>query len=149
MLFRSSPHLANLGDLSVFECGLDAEAMRRLAAGRMPRLDSLTLTRNLLGPQGAMALADGGVIGGLSYLCLEYCEVGDEGAMAVASAEGLRGKQAWLSLDGNGITDAGARALARSPYLGKVRMLSLKANDLSDAAKQELRERFGEGSCGF
>jgi hypothetical protein len=61
----------------------------------------------------------------------------------------LLGRVAWLSLDGNGITDAGARVLARSPYLEKLTWLALRQNEIGDAVRQELIERFGGGVVRF
>ncbi len=47
-----------------------------------------------------------------------------------------------LGLYGNPIGDEGALALARSPYLGRLRSLNLINTHVGEAARQTLRERF-------
>jgi hypothetical protein len=43
----------------------------------------------------------------------------------------------------NGIRDEGARALATSPYLGRLTALNLEGNHLGDAGTEALKARFG------
>ena len=49
----------------------------------------------------------------------------------------------WLYLRNNHLTDSGARALVRSPYLQQLRELVLGENEIGAAMQTELRARFG------
>jgi hypothetical protein len=50
----------------------------------------------------------------------------------------------YLDLADNSITDAGAIALADSPYLTNLEYLSLWGNELKKKGEDRLRERFGD-----
>jgi uncharacterized protein (TIGR02996 family) len=54
-----------------------------------------------------------------------------------------------LWLQGNGITDEGARALAAAPREVNLTFLDLTANSITDVGKRALRKRFGKGVCTF
>jgi uncharacterized protein (TIGR02996 family) len=74
--------------------------------------------------------------------------------VGLVTDEGVRRLAAWplgvalrgLDLkDNNGITDAGATALAESPYLRPPFLLQLHGTRIGPDGKKRLRERFGEG----
>jgi hypothetical protein len=45
----------------------------------------------------------------------------------------------------NTISDAGAEALADSPFLGPLRQLQMRGNPVTSRGVEALRRRFGEG----
>ena len=125
-------------------CAAIAEALGR---GGAPRLQALHLSNNLLGDDGAIALADfllrAGGAPRLRDLHLNHCDVGDEGAGAIGDAlrDGAAPALENLWLGGNLIGDDGAEALAHAitpgaGYTGgahKLRRLGLYSNAIGDA----------------
>jgi lysophospholipase L1-like esterase len=63
-----------------------------------------------------LALAQSEHLAGLETLNLSNNRIGDEGARALANSEHLAGLRT-LNLGGNDIGDEGARTLATSPHL--------------------------------
>jgi hypothetical protein len=112
-----------------------------LHARRMPALRSLDLSWNGIGPKGAAILAD--EMPGVEFLGLAHDLLGDEGAIAIAKTPFPRLRT--LDLTGNEIGDKGGRALARSPHLEKLAALYLDRNPkLGAGVRAALFERFGE-----
>ena len=68
---------------------------------------------------------------------------GLSGALALARSPHLTGLEV-LSLAANGITDVGAMALAESPYLRRLRWLGLYGNSVTEETVRRLVERFGQ-----
>jgi len=130
-------------------CAAIAEALGR---GGAPRLQALHLSNNLLGDDGAIALADfllrAGGAPRLRDLHLNHCDVGDEGAGAIGDAlrDGAAPALENLWLGGNLIGDYGAEALAQAitPRVGftarglstgcahRLRRLGLYSNAIGD-----------------
>ena len=98
-----------------------------------------------LGPYGARRLAEAPALRALETLDLHYNQVGDDGAIALSGSPHLE-QLHTLVLSGNEIRDAGALALARSTCLAGVTSLSLAENRIGDAAREVLRERFGDAA---
>jgi hypothetical protein len=100
---------------------------------------------NGVGDEGARALASSRGLRRLQNLELAYNGIGDEGARALAEGAGNLPSLRELSLMGNEIGDPGALALARSPYLDRLRWLSLMDNDsVGRDSREALRRRFGD-----
>ncbi len=119
-LFTSSL-LAKLGVIDLEQCLLTTADILRLAqCPDLSRLKELTLARN---------------------------EIRTEGAIAIA---GMRQLIALESLDlvGNGIADAGAKAIAQSPYLGGLKELRMSRNPIRKKSWAMLELRFGMALVG-
>jgi uncharacterized protein (TIGR02996 family) len=54
-----------------------------------------------------------------------------------------------LALRRNGITDAGAKVIARCPWELRLTHLDLRDNPIGESGKRALRRRFGKGTCRF
>ncbi len=156
--------------LSLQRCGIDAAAMRVLAASPViAELTALDLGGNPLGEDGLVALARSPYLGNLATLGVgglddqtkptgPFVEELARGAIAESIAAlafglgrlGPRGAHAiasrvWPNLQrvelyGNRILDDGAIALFQSPALATIRYLDLGNNDLTDASGQALAE---------
>jgi uncharacterized protein (TIGR02996 family) len=91
----------------------------------------------------------------LSVLAVVNSHIGDEGLLALAGCPHLTNLQT-LAVPGPTpscfhsrpsyglIGDAGAQALASSPFLSRLTALDLRHNAISAEARQVLRERFGD-----
>lgn len=94
-----------------------ADGMPALASAEWLRgLVTLDLFATRTGPAGLRRLLDSGRLDLVRTLSLSLAEIGDEGAHQLAQWPGLA-KLTQLDLRGNGISDAGFRALADSPHL--------------------------------
>jgi uncharacterized protein (TIGR02996 family) len=107
-------------------------------------LRSLHLNWNDIGDAGACALAASPGLAGLRTLSLSHNFITDAGAQALAHSAHL-GSLTCLFLTGSFIGDAGALALGRSSCLRRLANLYLRQNPVSPAAVRELRQRFGRG----
>jgi uncharacterized protein (TIGR02996 family) len=117
----SSPLLAKLEVIDLEQCELTSADIERLArCEHLPRLKELVLCRNQIRTEGAIILA------GMSQL------------------------QSLESLDlvGNGIADAGARAIVQSPYLGGLRELRITRNPIRKKSWTMLELRYGMALVG-
>ncbi|CAK0848215.1 unnamed protein product [Prorocentrum cordatum] len=104
------------------------------------RLEKLDLNNCNIGDDGAQALAKAlPSMPGLQYLHLPSNGIGDDGAQALAKAlPSMRGLQ-WLSLSSNGIGDDGAQALAKAlPSMPGLQYLYLARNGIGDDGAQAL-----------
>jgi hypothetical protein len=144
----SSPALANLRHLDVRGCTITAEGVRALASSpHLGRLETLDLAGNSLGEAGWIALAEATGLPALTSLSLGSTKPTaaglarfvrsplaarlrrlelpsnqlDGAALQPFVASGLAGLKD-LRLDWNPIGDEGARALARAPFRGLVRL---------------------------
>jgi hypothetical protein len=68
--------------------------------------------------------------------------LGDAGARALARSPNLA-RLRLLDLSSNGIGDAGALALAESPHLSGLTELDLDDNPISEQAMEAVRRRYG------
>lgn len=117
----ASKLLAKLEVIDLELCRLTATDILRLAqTPNLSRLKELTLTRN---------------------------DIRTEGAIAIAGMKQLSNLES-LDLVGNGITDAGARAIAQSPYLGGLRELRISRNPFKKKSWTMLELRFGTALVG-
>ncbi|MFL5339070.1 MAG: hypothetical protein ACJ8F7_02790 [Gemmataceae bacterium] len=69
--------------------------------------------------------------------------------MPVLVASPVCARLVELSLQGNHLGLAAARALAGSPHLGRLKVLDLGDNPLDERVRELLKERFGAGVCWF
>ena len=82
----------------------------------------------------------------LRTLLLDWAEVGDRGLAALAKSPGLP-KLTGLGLNGNPITDRGARALLG--WAGLRNLTMSKSDLISEGVRRQLQRRFGEHVCSF
>jgi uncharacterized protein (TIGR02996 family) len=141
-LLAGSPHLANLEELDLTQCGVSHGAPALAEAPVLVRLRKLRLKMNGIDTQGAIALATSPHLTRLEELALPFNQAGDDGARAIAASPNARSLRR-LNLQYNFITDAGARALLESPHLGGLTYLNLHYNAVSQPLWRPLRERFG------
>ena len=129
----------------------DGEARCRAVLGAVARvlrvsssLVKLDLFNKKIGDVGAKALAAGVATGSsLNDLQLEYCGIGNEGAKALATSVAASASLVTLYLSNNQIGDEGAEAFAeaiRARSSLRLRHLNLVGNNISDAAKESLRD---------
>ena len=137
-----SPHLANLQELNLHECGLyDAGAHSLAESPTLARLRKLHLSMNGIETAGAIAIVTSPHLAGLEDLSLRFNQAGDQFARVLAAspqAASLR----RLNLEANFLSDAGVRALLESPHL-KLAYLNVHYNNVSQPLWKPLRERFG------
>jgi hypothetical protein len=143
-LFRRAPLF-----MVTFQDPLDID---RLAASPfLGRLSNIRFFFTHLGDTGAAQLATSPHLGRLTSLGLGNCSIGDQGVQALARSPQLAGLIVLdLSNTGtaqeshNRITDAGAEALALSPYLNRLEQLEIWGNPFGEHGTRLLRERFGD-----
>lgn len=142
--------LQHLTHLSLRKAGLTQTGVDALATSdHSRRLTFLDLSYNDIGDEGAslLAMSSGQE---LTILDLANCRIGDIGAQSIAESSGfsrltfLRLESSSLGERRNTISDSGAMALAASPHLDGLELLSLIGNPIGEAGRQTLRERFGD-----
>lgn len=120
-----------LKSLNLSGNGITGAGVRSLGSGSLLRgLSSLDLTMNAIQADGAQALADV-PFDDLKILFLLGCEVGTEGAQALAASQALKSLTV-LALSGNSVGDQGATAIAQSPHLTGLTLLDLGANGIGN-----------------
>jgi uncharacterized protein (TIGR02996 family) len=135
---------------------LDVEGLRALLASpHWARLKELNLANNRLGEAGARALAEAPLLAQLTGLDLSgwvgsdldgtvisrVANIGRSGVWALASSPGTA-QLRQLELSWNQAGDAGAAALAASPYLTRLTSLGFEDATLSADGRELLRGRF-------
>jgi uncharacterized protein (TIGR02996 family) len=133
------PHLANLRRLRLSSCGLDAGAVEVLAA--CPHLAGaavLHLDSNAIGDAGARTLARGPAPAAPETLYLQECGIGAAGARALAGSPRMVSLRRLLLHGRNPIGPAGVEALAASPHLTGLRELYLEPGAWSLGAARAL-----------
>jgi uncharacterized protein (TIGR02996 family) len=126
-----SPNLENLRRLDLYHNKIEPAGAAALARGQFPSLFELRLPDNLLGAEGARALAGSTGLAGLLSLSLSRNNLGPEGAHALASSSRLDGLR-FLHLGSNKIGSAGARALADWSVLAGLLALDLSNNEIDN-----------------
>lgn len=91
-------------------------------------LHTLDMNYNDIGDEGARALAAAN-LGRMAHLDLWICGIGPDGARALAESRTM-GQPEWLNLGGNRIEEQGARALAASGLISRARRLLLWGNQI-------------------
>jgi uncharacterized protein (TIGR02996 family) len=174
------PYLLGVRELTLTGTGMRGDVARAVARSKaLGWLDSLRLDELGVGPAGARALAKAPALGRLRVLRLRGAAIGPDGAEALVASPRLprlealdlsgrgmgsevmanvgdaglirlagcpgAGKLRVLVLEQNALTDAGARALAESPYLEGLRVLYLGFTDqqMTGAGRKALEARFG------
>jgi uncharacterized protein (TIGR02996 family) len=151
--FAASPHLHALRTLKLPVNPVGTEGVWALAdSPALANLAELDLGYCGLGVEGAQALAGSSRLTKLSRLNLECNDIGDEGLHALIQSPTLLAPLTWLNLRANGLSQAGAEALAACPHLRKLTHLNLLFNHIRRAGatalaqspylQQPLRERF-------
>jgi uncharacterized protein (TIGR02996 family) len=115
-----------------------SEAELLFASPHLRPLRELNFSRSLLSPRTLRTLAPLR----LRRLVLSRATLGDGEIQQLAQEPSLSTVEE-LDLTDNAILDSGAFALADSPYLTRVQVLTLFGNLFGVEARQRLRERFG------
>lgn len=121
----TNPRLGLLRTLALEGCQLTARGVAALAGcAQLRDLEILDLYRTIVGPAGALAVAESPHLTGLRGLRLFAIE--DEGAASLATAHFSR--LDWLDLERGRVGSAGLIALASAPWMATVRSLALDDN---------------------
>jgi uncharacterized protein (TIGR02996 family) len=142
-----TPYLTGLHVLSLQHNPLGPAGAAALVDGPWRELTMLELSRCDLGDQGAQALAGPGQLAALTHLSLPWNNIGEDRAVALARSAWLSGLH-FLDLRENPIGDEGARALCESQALRSLRELQVSLPGrarFSPAVVEALRQRFGKG----
>lgn len=137
-----SGRFARLARLRLDYARIGDEGAERLAQSSLSRLTVLSLFAAGVGPAGAQALANAANLTRLATLELGHNPLGQQGARALAGCSALPALTS-LSLSGCQIGDRGALSLLHAPRLERLESLDVSNNGLTEAVKQELRERYG------
>ena len=131
-------HFPQLESLDLRGCEIGAEGADAIAAAshQKPKLWALDLSMNALGDGGARALAQAH-FPQLEWLFLRCCQIGPEGAAAIAAASPRLPKMRHLELFGNSLCSNGARALAQA-HFPQLERLNLVGNSIGAAGKADL-----------
>lgn len=158
--------LPNLTELNLRDCNIGPGGAAALAGASLPALRELELgnwyrwweyggsRRNLIGPDGARAIAGAAWIGQIEILRLSHNEIGDDGAEALAAALTAATD---VDLNYNSIGPRGAKALdaaswARNARVGLVHNLLGHETDTFDTGygleprkltAAEIKSRYG------
>ena len=100
---------------------------------------SLAFGRGLIGPTEARTLTQSTDLTPLEGLCLDWQELGDEGALALSGATGLPNLKR-LQILASRIGAEGARALARSAHFARLHTLDLTNNPIGSAGALALAD---------
>ncbi len=122
--------LAGLRHLQLSGNLLRDKGCRALASGAWGSLTQLDLSNTQLASPGLRALLASPALTGLTRLDLSSNYIGAAGATALAGAEPRR--LTWLHLGLTNLRAEGARALAESNSLARLRVLWLNSNNLDD-----------------
>ena len=126
--------LARALDLSGLGLG-DGDVRRIAESPALASMTCLTLARNEIGPDGALALATSPHLPALRSLDLSDNRIGSTGAEALAGSRRLPSLEI-LSLAANGVGPRGAQALARTCL--PLRVLDLSANRIEPSGAAAL-----------
>jgi len=134
--------LKNLTTLDLGFNSLGAEGAAILAAADWPHLTKLPLPANEIGPQGVAVLAQSRLLANLTFLDLmgnppNQPLLEDDGLKALACSPYL-GKLEDLTLGSNHLSTAGVQALLASRTLTCLRRLDLADNQLGDGVTKAL-----------
>ncbi|MBY0230443.1 MAG: TIGR02996 domain-containing protein [Gemmataceae bacterium] len=136
-----SPTLGPVEELYLNDNRLGLRGAKALASWPgLSRVQTLSLWGNRFEGRGGAALAEA-PFDELRMLLLQGNGIGDEAAIALANNPRLR-KLEQLDLNGNDLTDATARAILDSASLPRLKNLSISGNDLSTRMMTALGERY-------
>lgn len=97
------------------------------ASEQLRHLRRLNLSGSPIGDDGLTTLIDGGNLA-VESLTLNECDIGDDGIIALAGSEVMKNLKR-LFVSRNNIGDAGAQALARSPNIHDMVVISIGGNE--------------------
>lgn len=133
------PYARLLGSLTlVIDAGLRARALAPLVGARFGQLRALRAGYHARGNRVVRALVEQPRLH-LRTLDLRHAGLTDEGMLALAGCEQLRGLRA-LHLQHNRFTARGAEALLRAPALAQLAVLDLRHNSIGVAGAEALAQ---------
>ena len=122
--------------------GFNAEAMQLITTNLPPELEALDMEEKMLGPQHAVALAEGlKVLKGLTSLKINNQMIGDEGAKAMAEFLKVNSTLPVLNLSSNHIGPEGGNAMLEALKVNKtLTSLNLRDNDIGPEGGKAMAE---------
>lgn len=130
--FLLSPNAVHLSVLDLYWCHLADVALEGLTStGMKGPLRCLHLGRNLLGADGAAALATAQGLSGLEELTLSVNPLGTDGIQRLAQSAVLANLRS-LDVGWTGLTPESVRLLANTNTLRRLEALDVAYNDLGD-----------------
>jgi uncharacterized protein (TIGR02996 family) len=144
-LSQSPLLLQRLGGLVVSDCHITEAGLQPVVmAPLLARLRLLFLCGcGLQGEAAALLLTDSPCLDRLTHLGLSDNELGDATVQVLVRSPSCGGLEG-LDLDRCGLTDTGAQALTDTPHLERLKWLRLAGNGISEAARGQLQDRFGD-----
>jgi uncharacterized protein (TIGR02996 family) len=145
-LLAESPFYAGLVALDVSGNDINDAGIRALVASpSMARLRTFRANGNPIGDAGAAVLAQSPLLARMvkaePRLELRGCSIGVPGAAALAACPALA-ECSTLDLTNNYLRDEGVAAILRSLHLGKLKVLRLAWNQLTDPGVVSARDLF-------
>jgi len=135
-ILANAPNVANLRDLDLSYCRLSAADVRTLVASkRFGRLRCLKLRANRFGAAGVGAILGASSLGALETLDLADCS-GDDGPLPSLGAATMRPTS--LDLDDYRFGDLATESLATFPGLAGLRRLTTRRSTFGDAGARAL-----------
>jgi uncharacterized protein (TIGR02996 family) len=133
-----APFAGALRSIDMTASGLDADGARAFAGGSFPALKALAVGFGKFGEEGFRALVSAPWFENLEGCRARDCEIGDGGALALATTDihALR----ELDLGGNQIGDVGVAALAASKAFSRLTRLRLSDNPFGLAGVRALAD---------
>jgi hypothetical protein len=131
-------HLNKLTELSMEGLTVGADGYDALFGIGLPSLESLRLKDSGLGVNRSRSegLMRSRLIAPVLHLDISRNALGDEDAQALAASDKIKDLET-LSVAGNYIRDAGAKALLRAATGGRIKEIDLSGNGLSSSLKAE------------
>ncbi|HEY7309811.1 MAG TPA: TIGR02996 domain-containing protein [Gemmataceae bacterium] len=139
-LLLAGGKLSHAHQLTLRSCGFARDSTQALADAGLPELHWLDLSGNKIDGLGVEVLARSPLAASLVELDLDGNNMGDAGALSIAA-------RTWplltkLALASNHLTDKGARALAGSPDMPRLREVHCRNNRIEWRLFQQLGPRF-------
>ncbi|MBA4064195.1 MAG: hypothetical protein C0501_10865 [Isosphaera sp.] len=133
-----SPHLRKLRELSLGDAMRSDAARDLFDSPNLAGATALFLEDNPVGDIGVRALVRSKYLTGIEFLHLHSTGLTAESGRLLAGWPGLRNVR-FLNLAGNRLGTAGIRALAESPYLGRLDALLFADGEPTREEREDLR----------
>lgn len=140
----ASEQLRSLRRLNLSLSEIGDEGLEKLLGGGNLQVESLTLNECAITDAGAVALAGSEAMRHLEKLFISRNEIGDEGAAALARSPHI-GEMAVISLGGNeGVGTDGGLAFANADLAARVRRLEIDPSAFDNATIEAIRDVWGD-----